>query len=314
MFNILYNKIKRRIDYYLMFYSKREKYISRGDDFPDKTFYVIGIDYDTQGLLAIVKNILIHIEYALDKGYIPIVDMQNFVSQFGSNGEKNAWEIFFKQPYEIGLEDIQNARSIILSRNIATWLGHSIFLSVLDDCNKRRFEKLKSLYKQYVIPSEGMLTHMKNEYKEIIDGKSNVLGVLCRGTDYTQKRPSGHSIQPSFEQIKGKVDEFRKRLQIDYIFVATEDTAYLNRFKEEYDEMLLYVDQKRFGDLKVDYISEIGMDNSSLIQMNMDYYASLFILSKCDYFISGKTAGALGVAFMTEGFKESYFFELGHYK
>lgn len=134
--------------------------MSLGAAFPDKIFYVIGVDYVTQGLLAIVKNVLIHIEYALEKGYVPIVDMKNFSSQFEKEHSENAWELFFQQPMGYGLNDITNAKRIILSRNIDTWIGHSIYLSILDKENNDRHESLKKLYQQYIRPNEDFKKHI----------------------------------------------------------------------------------------------------------------------------------------------------------
>ena len=314
MFNIMFSRIIRRLKYYKMFYSKHEIIVSKGDDNPDKTFYVIGIDYDTQGLMAIVKNTLSHIEYAKEKGYIPVVDMQHFKSQFGDCENDNVWEIFFKQPQGVSLEDIKRSRNIIHSRNVTTWLGYSIFPSILEKKNVQQLKRLRLLYKEYIVPSNRLNKVIEEKYNQTIGEKRNVLGVLCRGSDYTQKKPSGHAVQPTFEQIKEKVDEYIGRYTVDYLFVATEDEEYMNKFKSVYGEKVLCVEQNRFGKLKVNYISELNMAYNDLIEMNMNYYTSLYILSKCDYFISGMTAGTIGVAFMADGFKAYYYFELGHYK
>lgn len=137
-----------------------------------------------------------------------------------------------------------------------------------------------------------------------VGGKQNILGVLCRGTDYTQKKPRGHHIQPTFDQLSKKVDEYMTKYKVDYIYVSTEDADYLEHFKSRYGEKVLYINQQRFGNLDVNYISEIGLAHSGVVKLNLDYYASLQILSRCDYFIAGLTAGTIGVSFMTEGFKD----------
>lgn len=46
----------------------------------DKIFYVIGIDFHDEGLMSIVNSVMTHIEYALDRGYTPVVDMKDFQS------------------------------------------------------------------------------------------------------------------------------------------------------------------------------------------------------------------------------------------
>ena len=90
-------------------YKKRERIISKGSEHPDKTFYLISYDYDTQGLFAIVKSVLSHVMYALDKGWIPVVDLKNYKCQYQQEGE-NAWELFFEQPEGYSLEDIKKSK------------------------------------------------------------------------------------------------------------------------------------------------------------------------------------------------------------
>lgn len=78
-------KIARKVKRLLHEIRIRERRISWGNEYPDKTFYVIRIDFPMAGLFAIVKSFLSHVEYALDKGYIPIIDMKNSKSQFLTN-------------------------------------------------------------------------------------------------------------------------------------------------------------------------------------------------------------------------------------
>ena len=305
--------IVKKIKNWIYYYSHKETKTSKGQDFQNKIFYVIGIDYATEGLLAIVKNVLVHIEYAIEKGYVPVVDMENFRSQFGSD-KTNVWELFFEQPGGFKLQDIKKAHNIILSRNITSWRNHSIYVTLLDSIEKERHMKMSGIYKKYIIPSTLLKNRINSAYDEIIGNKENVLGVLCRGTDYTQRKPKNHPVQPTFEQIKLKVDEFVRKYSIKYIYLATEDVEYLNMFKLQYGSMVLYIDQQRFGKLNVDYICNLNIEHNDLVTLNIDYYTSLTILSRCDYFIAGRTAGSLGVSLMTLGFKDKYYFNLGYYK
>lgn len=311
--SLFVKKIIRRLSYYIDYFSHMQCKKSNGSEYPDMIFYVIGINYNTEGLFAIVKNVLVHIEYAIRKGYIPVVDMMNFKSQFSNSEELNAWSLFFLQPCGYDLNDLKNAKHIILSRNIKTWLGHSFFVNILDENHKCRHTELKAIYDKYIVPNDTLKAYMERKRCDIIGGKNNVLGVLCRGTDYTQKKPAGHPVQPSFEQLVDKIEEYIKKYGVEHIFVATEDASFLDNFLRKYGDMIMYVDQKRFENLPTNYISDIGIEQKELIKMNMDYYSSLYILSCCDYFIAGRTAGTIGVSFMTKGFKDCYYFDLGFY-
>lgn len=47
-------------------------------------FYVIGINQGEEGLFSIVYQVLCHIEYALQRGMTPVVNMRDFPSMFFS--------------------------------------------------------------------------------------------------------------------------------------------------------------------------------------------------------------------------------------
>lgn len=310
---MLLRKILNRIILYYNIYSSKKLKKSFGEDFPDKTFYIIGIDYCTEGLFAILKNTLIHIHYAIEKGYIPVVDMKNYTSQFSKLTDGNAWEIFFKQPMEYSLDDIQKAKNVIFSKNITNWGSRSIFPNIVDDCNITRRLTLSGLFKKYIIPNERTREYIEGKYTTIIGDKTNVMGLLCRGTDYTQKRPKGHPIQPNLEQIIAEVDRVIKEEGCEYIYVATEDENIIDQLKNKYSDRILEIGQKRFGKMDVNYISELNIRDLDLIKLNLDYYASLTILSRCSHFLGGRTAGTIGVSLMNTDFKTFYTWNLGRY-
>ena len=71
---------------------------------PDKTFFVIRLAPPATGFLANYNYVLGYMKYAFDKGWIPVVDMENYASLYQEegpvNGTRNVWEYFFEQPYD----------------------------------------------------------------------------------------------------------------------------------------------------------------------------------------------------------------------
>ena len=134
-------------------YTHRQRRYSYGSENPDKTFYVIGVPYTTAGLFAIVKSVFCHICYAYQKGFIPVVDMQNFKSQlsYNNNTNTNAWELYFQQPGGYNLKDISKSRNIIKSSSLPFPEGIEIGFdtSMNDDFHN----EYASLYEKYVVPT-----------------------------------------------------------------------------------------------------------------------------------------------------------------
>ena len=113
----IFRKIHRRLQSLrskVKEYHKRERIYHYGNENPDKIFYIICFDYETQGLFAIVKSVLSHIMYAVDKGWIPVVDLKNYSCQYQQKGE-NSWELFFEQPCGYTLEDISRSNRVVIS-------------------------------------------------------------------------------------------------------------------------------------------------------------------------------------------------------
>ncbi len=83
----------------------------------DKVFYVICPSASSQGLFSIHNYVLWKVRYAIDHGYIPVVDYQNYANMYLEPqlvGKVNAWEYYFKQPTQYGLKDVRHSRHVII--------------------------------------------------------------------------------------------------------------------------------------------------------------------------------------------------------
>ncbi|MBR0290229.1 MAG: hypothetical protein IJQ82_14740, partial [Selenomonadaceae bacterium] len=96
--------------------NSEEHYIKKGD--PDKpTNSIIRRLPDTTGLLARYRMVMGHVRYALSKGWLPVVDMQNYANPYLAPeklGKENSWEYYFEQPLRIGLEEAYNGENVVL--------------------------------------------------------------------------------------------------------------------------------------------------------------------------------------------------------
>lgn len=292
-------------------YRKRERKFSFGNENPNKTFYVISFDYDTQGLFAIVKSVLSHIMYAIDKGWIPVVDLKNYSCQYQQNGE-NAWELFFEQPCGYSLENIKKSKKVIRSYyGMYPYNKYDFYVDVLgrtDECNH-----IARVYKKYIKPQPEVLKYMERIKGDLQIGKKT-LGVLCRGTDYLNRKPKYHPRQPEPEDVLQDAKKIMQQGGYDTVFLATEDDAVLAMFKTVFGDKLRYIEQPR---LKLNsnqhYLSEIEIRKDVKYKIAIDYYVALYILSQCPAILSGRTAGTLGAVFMSEGYEWSKFYDLGYY-
>lgn len=298
-------------------YKHRQRRCSYGEEHPDKTFYVIGVPYPTAGLFAIVKSVFCHICYAFQQGYIPIVDMQHFKSQLSADDDyekKNSWEQFFLQPGGFHLEDINRSKNIIKSSSLPFPKGVQIgFDTPMDDAFHKEFS---SLYAKYIQPTPEVEAYAQKKLVEVIGSKKNILGVLCRGTDYTDSKPSGHPIQPTAIQAVEKAKEVMVQNGYQYIFLATEDQRILNVFKDAFGDNLLFSGQKLYGGMNgKKFLSEFKVsDYSEKWRNTVDYFSTIYILSNCDGLLTGLTCGSICAYLMSRGYSYTFFWNLGMYK
>lgn len=122
------------------------------------------------GLFVYLMDCMAQIAYAVQQGYVPVVDMLNFPNNLRNESQKeiNAWELYFQQPMGISVPEVYGAEEIHFHNDVA--------------------EK-----------------YIDEKYQSLFEGKKKTLGLLCRGTDYLSLKPRGHYIQPTRDMIVEKV-------------------------------------------------------------------------------------------------------------
>lgn len=292
-------------------YRKRERKLRYGKENSDKTFYVIGYDYDTQGLFAIVKSVLSHIMYAVDKGWIPVVDLKNYSCQYRKEGE-NVWEKFFEQPCGYTLENISKSKNVVKSYyGMYPYNKYDFYVDILD--SPKKYNSIAEAYKKYIKPTFKNLKAMQEVMRKL-DIDEHTLGVLCRGTDYTTRKPHNHPRQPEPRVVIQDAIKFISENHYTKVFVATEDQKVLDMFKETFGNRLRYIEQSRL-DLSASqqFLSEVKTDAKTKLKIAFDYYTALYVLAHCPSILAGRTAGTLGAVFMSDGFYKAKFYDLGYY-
>lgn len=290
-----------------------ERKVCYGKENPDKTFFVIRRNSADAGLFSYVTFHLGWMQYALEKGYIPVVDMCNTKNTYLTKeevGKYNAWEYYFEQPCGYTLEDIRSSKNVILGsiESAPRYPGHAMANHL------EEYRYWKEFAQKYLILKEVHCKELESLYEQMFQGR-RVLGVLCRGTDYRNLKPSGHPVQPEIPDMIEKVKEVFEKYQCDYIYLATEDEEILNAFKAEYDEKLKFHDTVRYrdtGDGNINLISEKNADKTPK-DRGLDYLFEIGILSKCNCLVAGSVGGTYGAMLLDEEYEYWYIYDLGMY-
>lgn len=269
------------------------------------------------GLFAYYVTMLARIEYALRNQMIPVIDMKNYANTFHAKGEVgkvNTWELFFEQPCNIGLEDaLKSGKSRYVWDDIPNYHPNDSLDFLYNDAIVAYYHVIAEKYIRF---QPDILQTLKRKEREILgeqDKRGRILGVLARGTDYTGLKPYYNPIQPNLKQLTKVIDDFCTRYACEKIFVATEDSEILEQLIKSYGSRLLYTDQKRVSKVTTYLYENQEFTNRDPFERGIEYLTSIYLLSKCNGIIAGRTSGTVGTCIMADNYEFRYIFSLGRY-
>lgn len=309
------NRIANRI---VIHHKNKEMHVSLGKDNPDKIFFVIRRNASNVGLFSYVVTNIGWIKYAVDQGYVPVVDMQNYYNTYITQeniGKTNSWEYYFKQPCGYSMDDISHSKNIILSSLDFSAARNPDPLSV------DKFKSWQEYAQQYLAFSDEAESEIDDKEQELFSGK-RVLGVLCRGTDYTSTKPKEHPIQPQVSDMILKVTEVMQQQNCEAVYLATEDETIYEDFRNRLGDKLVALQTKRFKDTGTANINELSdkiIDTLSdpakeKHDKGMDYAVTIGLLSRCNCLVAGQTSGTTGAMLLSRTYDYVYIYDLGLYE
>ena len=162
------------------------------------------------------------------------------------------------------------------------------------------------------------LIYLANKFMYKLFGKSkNILGALTRGTDYISRKPSGHPIPPKVSDFINDVKKMDDKYKYDFIFFSTEDEKirfnFTQNFKQGKIKQIRHKNSINYDYTKGDYLNS----NENIIgnlEFNKIYLLNIIILSKCLDIIAARCSGTVGIFILTEGFRNSFIYDLGVYE
>ena len=277
---------------------------SNGELNKDKIFYVIQRN-PGKGFFSNVAFVTNHIKVALDNGFIPIVDMENFVTWYNENNKilktNNAWEYYFEQISNFSLKDVYNSKNIILTnRNFYRSSGF------LDSINEDK--ELKNVFQKYILIKKNKLKVIHYLKKKLFE-KKKILGVHFRGTGYKIGR------QPHPATIKQMVNRINKILSkenYDKIFLVTED---LNNFKAiiaEFKDKVIYLNNSvRENNSNTAFDTYPRLNHR--YKLGRDILIEACLLSYCDGYLDIRNnVREAAIAFNLNPNQKRYFIDNGH--
>lgn len=291
------------------------KRYSNKDFLTDGTAFVVRPNSEDgiQGLLSLASQSLRWVDYANKKGYVPIVDYKNYNTQYG-NGRDNAWEYFFQQPGEVGIELLDSYKDVVIS---GVTLKSKVDMRILSGdvfFNNEIFQESARILHQFVAFSKDVNETVDKEAEQI--NIEECIGVYIRGTDYTMLKPTGEFVQPDIEDVIKVLDDFVNKYDTN-LFLVTEDYNNYKKLSDHFGSRVMIVS---FDSFIKDYNSNTYLSKSGVLgedkrTRGIQYLAKIVLLSKCRFLVSSITKGSIfAYCLNNHRYEDEYIFNLGVYR
>ncbi len=216
-----------------------------GEEYKGQTVYLIEERGAGVGFFAEFGVVLIELYYAYERGFTPYVRWgENYLyyEPDGIEGEKNAFLYFFQPVSRVS--GVEHARHVVHTQESHYVQVKAQFGAVSYDVSDEYIDAMALMVKKYIHYNAHTQEYLEREYRELL-GDGKVLGVHFRGTDF-RKGYNNHPIPVQIEQEIEKVQELLDGAGYDKIFLATDEQAAVERFREAFgDRVCVYEDTFR---------------------------------------------------------------------
>ncbi len=267
------------------------------------------------GLASHIITNLGHVAASIREGRIPVVDMigsENCFAELSKISGRNPWELFFEQAYGAELEKIPEDMICDTKVGIPAEMPSYDMEFLTNDALVNKWRRLCHLHMR---PSCEIISEIeKVKSATPFSQNKRILGVLCRGTDYVEKRPFNHPVQPKPQEVIEKAKRVLMEQKCEYCYLATEDKEIVELFKKELGDRVFTSQEIYYENPQGKMLSQVNAETGTdVYRKNVEYLTALFLLAECDCFIGGRTSGTVAALLFADGFDYFYTWNKGRY-
>ncbi len=257
--------------------------------------------------------VLGHCIIAEKNGWLPIVDMENYITPYNEITEifntRNAWEYYFHQPSNMSIENLPNDRTIILSYIEYPYEFVPYYsIGIGRYPNKKMVNNLQQYIRKFCKIKQELLKEFEKKAKEL--NLKECIGIHIRGTD--MKNTPEHPIPMSIEKIIDLLEKIQKN-DAKKIFLCTDEENIVNMLKEKFKDRLIVNDVYRSQDglegIHLEHKKHTIRKFHSYL-LGKEVLKDAYLLSKCDVLIHGNS----NVAYAAIVMNKNKFTNIFHYQ
>ena len=255
------------------------------------------------------------IEEAVSMGYVPIIDRQTVKNDFfPADDSVNTWEVFFEQPFKIGLQDVTDTMDVYINN-----LKPSVSpISIMHCADRDIQEYWRKMARKYIRLNDAMKETVEINYAAFMKGR-RVLGIAIR-EGYTKLgeqekgKVANHPIQAATAEMLELAKKYSKEWDCPYIYITCQTADTVEQFQKEFGEKALFYPKVRpsYKDL-LEGTALKNADKTDAKRHEMNYVAEMALLAKCTSMMCSENSGAEGAFIISKGFEHFLCVDKGRY-
>ncbi len=267
---------------------KRAKQFSERLDLrrASESIYIIRRRPPGAGLFANVNHVLQGILRAEQLNLTPVVDGKNYWVLYNRpykiSNSYNSWNYFFESVSYLDIENLPKNAKISLSSGDRIlekhWLCDNSVAFMQD---KNKIFELRDIVLSKIKLNEYCI-NLLNDVKDLINwDPKKTLGVSCRGAEYVDIRPKGHSVQPSVDSVNLAIKNELLSFQYEKILLCSEDANYREVLTTEFGDKIHqnFRYSKNFKNIIVKNIPGFKLNDKTLVTA-FGYLIETYLLSE----------------------------------
>ena len=294
-----------------------------GDQNKNKLFYFIDIETNGMGFGAYLRWV-IHVLYDADSfNAIPVIKFGKGCPYLEKNqfmNTDNPFEYYFNQPTKYNVKDIFESQRVIVF-NIWSLVRIDETIGIIKNSNdmpigyqnitNEYLKNLGAIYKNYIFLNEHSERFIKQSIKSVFPkdwGNKKILAVHVRGTDFALHWDQHPNIVQA-EDFFYVIDKALLEKNFQYIFLATDDSARLELFKNRYKEKLLYFKDVHRSDGKIN-VSFEKIDRPYNNYLNgLEVLRDMYTMAYCNGFIAGLSQVSVSTRIINRSLDKQFEYE-----
>lgn len=254
-------------------------------------YYIIRRKSPGAGFFSNYFYVLSHLNYANKRGWISVVDMQNYPTLYTEEkelfGTKNGWEYYFKQPGRITVEKGYASGNYVISRNAyLAEEGVPVYSINQGHITSAMVKNLYPLQQKFIPVVDEIQAEVDTQFEQLIDG-SKCVGVHIRGTDMKETRDA-HTLPPGVTRSQEALDAILEQEKDIKIFLCCDEAEIVDIFKGKYGNRVISLTAYRSESNSTQgiHMQTSNRPNHRYL-LGREVLMDCLMLSKCTYLICG---------------------------